>query len=180
MSHLSFDFLSLYFRIRDFFSPPINTLEKLGIRPGWYVLDYGCGSGSYSIPAAKLVGPAGKIFAADSHPSAIQKVQKRASISNYSNIKTILTDCNTLLPDASIDIILLFYVLHEFKNPDMIIKELIRVLKPGGFISVIDHKYDNDKVVSVMGHATDDLKSTGTRFRKDKGKKGLILIFSKS
>jgi isopenicillin N synthase-like dioxygenase len=54
----------------------------------------------------------------------------------------------------------------------MIIKELVRVLKPGGFISVIDHKYDNDKVVSVMGHATDICNlqvQDSEKIRKKKG-----------
>jgi ubiquinone/menaquinone biosynthesis C-methylase UbiE len=64
------------------------------------------------------------------------------------NIHSILTDCNTQLPDASIDVVLLFYVLHDFKNPDAILKELNRVLKPGGLLSIIDHKFDKDKVVS--------------------------------
>jgi ubiquinone/menaquinone biosynthesis C-methylase UbiE len=176
MSNLSFKFMSSYFRIRDFFSPPIDTLEKIGIRPGWEVLDYGCGSGSYSIPAARLVGPTGKVFAVDIHASAIHEVQKKAEIENLRNIHTILTDFNTQLPHASIDIVLLFYVLHDFKKPEIIITELNRVIKPGGLISVIDHKFDNDKVVSVISDATDDLKLTETKIRKSKEP---ILIFTK-
>jgi ubiquinone/menaquinone biosynthesis C-methylase UbiE len=178
MNNLSFKFMSFYFRIRDFFSSPVKILQRIGIHPGSYVLDYGCGSGSYSIPAAELVGPKGKVYAADIHTLAIHEVQKKASIRKHSNIHTILTDSNTQLASDSIDVILLFYVLHDFKNPDKIIKELDRVLKPTGRLVVIDHKFDNDKVVSVIGHAVEALKLTEPKLRNEK-KKETILIFSK-
>lgn len=103
MSNLSFRFMSFYFRIRDLFSSPIKILKQIGIRPGSYVLDYGCGSGSYTIPAAQLVGPTGKVYAADIHPLAIREVQKKASMRRHSNIHTILSNCNTQLPSASIE-----------------------------------------------------------------------------
>ena len=67
MSDISFYFMSFFFKFRDFFSSPIKILEKIGIRSGWNVLDYGAGPGSYSIPAAQLVGPTGKVYAADIH-----------------------------------------------------------------------------------------------------------------
>ncbi|HEY9387234.1 MAG TPA: class I SAM-dependent methyltransferase [Nitrososphaeraceae archaeon] len=156
----------------------MKILEQIGIQQGWYVLDYGCGPGSYSIRAAQLVGPAGKVYAVDIHTLAISEVQKKASIRGYDNVHTILTDCNTKLPDASIDVALLFYVLHDFKNPDSIITELDRVLKPMGILSVIDHKFDNDKVVSTINHAVRGLKLKETGVRDGKRKKSL-LIFSK-
>ena len=177
MSNLSFKFMSFYFKFRDGLSSPGKILEQIGVRPGWNVLDYGCGSGSYSIPAAQLVGPAGKVYAADIHILAIREVQKKASIKGCANVHAILTDCKTELPDASIDVVLLFYVLHDFKNPDLIITELDRVLKPMGLLSVIDHKFDVDKVVSTIGHSTQDLKLRETGIR-NKGK-GKMLIFSK-
>jgi ubiquinone/menaquinone biosynthesis C-methylase UbiE len=170
--------MTFYFRIRDFFSSPINILKQIGISPRSYVLDYGCGSGSYTIPAAQLVGPEGKVYAADIHKLAIREIQKKASMRKHNNIQTILTECNTQLPAASIDYVLLFYVLHEFKNPDMIIKELNRVLKAAGSLSVIDHKFSNAKVVSVIGHNAEGLKLTETGPRNDKIKKTL-LIFTK-
>ena len=71
MSDISFYFMSFFFKFRDFFSSPIKILEKIGIRSGWNVLDYGAGPGSYSIPAAQLVGPTGKVYAADIHTLAI-------------------------------------------------------------------------------------------------------------
>ena len=161
MSDISFYFMSFFFKFRDFFSSPIKILEKIGIRSGWNILDYGAGSGSYSIPAAQLVGPTGKVYAADIHTLAISQIQKKALMKGLKNIHSILTDCNTQLPDASIDVVLLFYVLHDFKNPDAILKELNRVLKPGGLLSIIDHKFDKDKVVSVIVNAARKFETQG-------------------
>ena len=78
MSSLSFKFMGLFFKFRDLLTSPTKFLEHTGIGPGWNVLDYGCGTGSYSIPAAQLVGPMGKVYAADIHPLAINEVQKKA------------------------------------------------------------------------------------------------------
>ena len=172
MSDISFYFMSFFFKFRDFFSSPIKILEKIGIRSGWNILDYGAGSGSYSIPAAQLVGPTGKVYAADIHTLAISQIQKKALMKGLKNIHPILTDCNTQLPDASIDVVLLFYVLHDFKNPDAI-------LKPGGLLSIIDHKFDKDKVVSVIVNAAVNLKLKDTGIRNGK-RKGKMLILSKN
>src|ERR671919_2959888 len=178
MNNLGFRFLSIGLRFRDYFFPPTKTLERVGIQTGSNVLDFGAGFGSYSIPAAQLVGPTGKVYAADIHPLAIKKIRKKADTKRIKNIHMILTDCETKLPDASIDVVLLFYVLHDFKNPDSIIRELVRILKPKGILAVIDHKFDRDNVVSTISHATSILKLRDTELRNSKDKETL-LIFSR-
>lgn len=85
MSSLSFKFMGLFFKFRDLLTSPTKFLEHTGISPGWNVLDYGCGTGSYSIPAAQLVGPMGKVYAADIHPLAINGVHKRATTKGLGN-----------------------------------------------------------------------------------------------
>jgi ubiquinone/menaquinone biosynthesis C-methylase UbiE len=66
------------------------------------------------------------------------------------------------LPDASIDVILLFYVLHDYKNPNSILRELVRILKPKGILAIIDHKFDKDRIVSTISDATGILKLRNT------------------
>jgi ubiquinone/menaquinone biosynthesis C-methylase UbiE len=167
MSKFSFKAMTLVLRARDLFRPPQKVLSEVDmIKPRTYVLDYGCGPGNYTIAAAELVGPSGKVYAIDIHPLAIREVQNKANKKGLKNIQTILTGCDTKLPDSSVDVILLFYVLHDFEDPDAIIKELSRVLKPMGILSVIDHKFDNDKVVSIIGHASRNLKLRRTGEKK--------------
>ena len=73
MSNLHFKVMSFEFKFRDLFLPPRKKLNDVGIRPGFHILDYGCGPGSYSIAAAELVGNSGKVRAEDEILSEITK-----------------------------------------------------------------------------------------------------------
>jgi hypothetical protein len=77
MNNLGFRFMPLYFRFCDYFAPPIKILERIGIQAGANVLDFGAGSGSYSIPAAQLVGPTGEVYASDIIPYPYRRLEKR-------------------------------------------------------------------------------------------------------
>ncbi len=59
------------------FRNPYRLLEVAGIKSGQKVLEVGCGPGFFTIPAAKIVGEEGSIYAVDTHPLAIKKVKKR-------------------------------------------------------------------------------------------------------
>lgn len=60
MSSVGFKLMTLIFRIRDFVRPRMDLLKEAGIEPGFCVLDYGCGPGSYIAPLAQLVGTLAK------------------------------------------------------------------------------------------------------------------------
>ncbi len=149
-SNLHFKLMAFSFKLRDLFSPRKNILEEVGIKPGFHLLDYGCGPGSYILPAAELVGKSGKIYALDIHPLAAQTIQEIASKNKLTNIKTITSDCKTGLPDNSIDVVLLYDTLHALSDPKCVLKELHRVLKPGGILSFSDHHMGKDEIVSKI------------------------------
>jgi ubiquinone/menaquinone biosynthesis C-methylase UbiE len=121
--------------VRDLFYPPSEIFNELPIKHGYQILDYGCGPGSYSIAAAELLEETGMVFALDLHPYAIEDVRHTIKKRNLSNIQTIISDCETGLPSNSVDVILLHYVFNDLKNPDQILKELHRILKPQGILS---------------------------------------------
>jgi len=168
--------MSLILRLRDIFNPPQKILGQIDeIRPGAHILDYGCGPGSYSIATSKLVGPTGKVYAVDIHPLAVLGVERKVAEKGIPNVETLLTDCNLGIPHASIDVVLLIYVLHDFKDPGSILSELGRVLKPDGILVVKDQNLDNDKVVSIVTSRNFKLsKSVG------ENKKKTIVVFSKA
>ncbi|MGB5910763.1 MAG: class I SAM-dependent methyltransferase [Promethearchaeia archaeon] len=149
-SNLDFKFMSFFFKIRDFFKSPTNKIEKAEIKLGYIILDYGCGPGSYSIAAAKIVGPSGKIYATDIHPSAIKEVNKRALKNELKNIETIQTDCKTGLEPNSIDVIICFDVLHNIKDNNCILKEFFRVLKPESILSFDDHHMKENEILEKL------------------------------
>lgn len=138
------------FRFRDFFAPRKNILKEVGIKPGFHVLDYGCGPGSFIIPIAKLVGKSGKIYALDIHPLAIHMVQGIASKNQLENVETIRSDCKTGLPDNSIDVVLLYDTFHALSDPDGVLEELHRVLKHDGILSFSDHHMKENEIISKI------------------------------
>jgi ubiquinone/menaquinone biosynthesis C-methylase UbiE len=176
----SFKIMTFVLWIRDLIRSPYKILSKVDlIRTGACVIDYGCGPGSYSIAAAKMVGPTGKVYAADNNPLAIHEVQWKANKKDITNITALLTDCKIKLSDATVDVVLLSYVLHEFSDRDSIIREFSRVLKPAGVLVVIDHKLSNEKVISIISRASKELKLKTTHVETDSKRKRRMLTFSK-
>ena len=83
---------------------PYKILERAGLKPGQNVLEVGCGPGFFTIPAAHIVEETGKVYAVDTHPLAIERVQnkiKKAGLKNVSLIHANASD--TGIPDQCID-----------------------------------------------------------------------------
>lgn len=164
MSNFHFKFMSLSFKFRDFRLPRRSILEEAGIKPGFHVLDYGCGPGGYIIPLAELVGKSGKIYALDIHPLAIQKVQSIVSKRQMANVETIRSNRETGLPDKSLDVVLLYDTFHDLSDPNRVLEELHRVLKPNGILSFSDHHMKESEIVSkVTGGGLFRLSRKGKR-----------------
>ena len=152
MSNLSFRGMSLFLKARERFGNPRQRLKEAGLEPGQAVLDYGCGIGSYAIPAAQIVGDSGVVYALDIHPLAIEAVARRAGKENLANVETIQSNRDTGLSDESVDAILLYDVLHSVPDKDALLRELHRVLKPGGFLSIVpDHMEEGVFLETVQG-----------------------------
>lgn len=164
MSDSHFRKMALTYKFRDFFVPRSKILSEVDIKRGFRVLDYGCGPGSYSMVAARLVGQTGKVYALDMHPLAIQKVKAVASKKGLPHIETIQSDCATGLESESVDVVLLCDILHHLSEPDAILKELHRVLKPEGVLSVNDHHMKDDEIESkITDTRLFELRKKGTR-----------------
>jgi len=149
-SNFNFKAMFFMFKLRDLFMRPKDFLKEGGIKPGFQVLDYGCGPGSYLLPLVELVGNSGKVYALDIHPSAIQSAQNIMAKNKLINVDTILSDCKTELPDNSIDVVLLYDTFHDLNNPNQILEELHRILKQEGILSFSDHHLKEDEVISEV------------------------------
>jgi len=118
------------------FRNPYKLLRAAGLKPGQKVLEVGCGPGFFTIPAAKIVGKEGFVYAVDAHPLAIEKVKEKIKKEGIKNVKPILTNAsNTGLPDQSIDLAFLFGLRYIAGGLEDVISEIHRVLKPGGVLS---------------------------------------------
>lgn len=153
-SSFSFKIMAAMFKVRDIVKPRGSVLEEVGIRPGFRVLDFGCGPGGYVLPLSRLVGISGKVYALDINPMAIKSVKSLVARYRLANVETIISDGPTGLKDGSMDVVILYDVLHALKKPDEVLKELHRVLKPGETLSVSDHHLTKEDIASRV---------TGTR-----------------
>jgi ubiquinone/menaquinone biosynthesis C-methylase UbiE len=150
MSNLAFNGMSLIFKVRDFIIPRRRILEEAGIKPGDRVLDYGCGPGAYITDTAEMVGKSGQVCALDMHPLALKRVQRIAGRRGLTNVDTICSDCYTDLPDGSVDVVLLHDIFHMLSDPQAVLTELRRVLKPGGVLSFSDHHMKERDIIAGM------------------------------
>ena len=117
---------------------PVRTLKAGGIQSGQQVLEVGCGTGFFTIPAAELVGDEGCVHAIDLHPLAIEQVAKKTQDAGLTNVR--LTHANateTGLPGSSMNLVLLFGVIPSPTLPlDRLLPEMHRLLKLDGALAV--------------------------------------------
>lgn len=152
MSSIWFKLMALEFKIRDYRNPRANILNEVGIKLGFYVLAFGCGPGGYVLPASKLVGELGKVYALDVTPLAMKMVKSIVEKNALKNVETILSDCATGLPNESLDVVLLSDVFHDLENKQAVLKELHRVLKQDGLLSFSDHHLKERDIVSMVSN----------------------------
>jgi ubiquinone/menaquinone biosynthesis C-methylase UbiE len=119
------------------FRDPYTALRAAGLEPGHKVLEVGCGPGFFTVPAAKMIGQGGTVYALDVNPLAIEKVRHKVERAGVSNVKTVLADAaQTGLPEGSFDLAFVFGLAHPIGGLENILNELYRLLKPGGTLSV--------------------------------------------
>lgn len=139
-SNLSYKIMASYLKFRERFRKPHEFIQRLGIKENDVVLDHGCGIGSYSLPAAKIVGPGGQIYALDIHPIAIERTKKRAEKAGLENVQAILSGLENGLPAEHVDVVLLIDVYTWIDDKIALLREFHRVLKPSGQLFIlIDH-----------------------------------------
>ncbi len=138
MSNFSFKIISLMHDnpLLPIFRNPQRLLKAAGLKPGQKVMEVGCGPGFFTIPAAKIVGEGGFVYAVDVHPLAIERVKEKIVREGIKNVGPILANASdTGLPDRSIDLAFLFGLRYIAGGLENVIAETHRILKPGGVLS---------------------------------------------
>lgn len=124
------------------FADPKSNVLQLGLREGMKVADLGAGSGHYSMAAAGAVGRDGRVYAIDIQEDVLRHLLDSAHRMGLRNIETVWGNIErkggTKLRDHSMDAAILSNVLFQLEDTKDTIAELLRILKPGGRLLVID------------------------------------------
>jgi ubiquinone/menaquinone biosynthesis C-methylase UbiE len=119
--------------------------RELNLKAGMTVLDLACGKGAYSLAASEQVGASGTVFAVDLWEDGIAMLKQEAESRGIQNITALVGNAGRRIPvaDGSIDLCLMSTVLHDFVQDGVVsgvLKETVRVLKPGGLLSINEFK----------------------------------------
>ena len=120
-------------------------MEVLPVKPGSVVLDLACGKGIYSMFLSEIVGDTGLIYAVDLWEEGIRLIGKEIEEKNITNILPLLDDATAQIEidDYSVDVCLMATVLHDFEEMNKsgaVIEQVKTILKPGGYLAVIEFK----------------------------------------
>jgi ubiquinone/menaquinone biosynthesis C-methylase UbiE len=126
----------------DFFNPA-EVLKIMQVDENVKdVAEFGCGYGTFTIPAAKLAQ--GTVYAIDLEKEMLVLTEKEAARHNLHNIKIMLRDFmtdGTGLRNESVDYVMLFNILHV-EHPDILLKESYRILRSQGKLGIFHWNYD--------------------------------------
>lgn len=125
-----------------FFDPPA-TLATLRLKPGaGDVVEFGCGYGTFTIPAARITPR--RVWALDIDPQMVARTMARAEEAELFNVHGVVRDFEadgTGRPDGGAGYVMLFNILHH-ERPLALVEEARRVLRPGGLVGVIHWIHD--------------------------------------
>lgn len=116
---------------------PEKVLREAGLRAGQIFADIGAGPGFFTIPAAHIIGPSGIAFAVDTQAEMLIDLRDRRNPPD--NIVLMKSEEYEIpIADYEADFALLSYVLHESADKVRLLKEIMRIMKPGATLLVLD------------------------------------------
>jgi SAM-dependent methyltransferase len=121
-------------------------LDALELHPGMCVADIGAGSGRLTVPMARRVAP-GIAYGTDIQPEMLAFLEARARKEGLPNLKGILGDTDdVMLPEGTVDVVLLVDAYHEFDRPWEMMRSIVRALKPGGRVALVEFRAEDSAV----------------------------------
>lgn len=135
------------------------VLAELGLSSGSVVVDLGCGPGADLERFAEAVGPSGSVLGLDVDEQAVALAVAR--VAHLPNVTVRTADIRDVaLPDASVTHVHTDRVLQHVPEPDLVIAQAARILRPGGVAVFAEPDWDT----LVVDHADGDLAATYRRF----------------
>lgn len=132
---------------------PTQALAFLDIKPGWVVADIGAGSGYFTERLSRLVGATGRVYANDIQKGMLDLLQRRLASQQLQNVTLVLGEpADPKLPPSSIDLALMVDAYHELGDPQTMLANIKKALKPNGRLALIEYKGEDPSVPILPLH----------------------------
>lgn len=130
------------------FADPNSILSGFDLKSGMHVADLGTGSGFYALAAARLVGSKGRVYAVEVQKDLLDRVKNNASREGLYNVEVVWGDIETSggthVRDSSMDRVIVSNTLFQIEEKERFVREVYRILRPGGKVLVIDWSDTSD------------------------------------
>jgi len=138
-------------------------VDVLGVKAGEVVADIGAGTGYFSRRLSKKVGATGSILAVDIQPEMLDLLTNQMATLKITNVRPVLgTITDPKLPPASVDLVLMVDVYHEFSHPFEMTDAIAKSLKPAGRVAFVEFRGEDPEVPIKALH-----KMTEAQVRKE-------------
>jgi ubiquinone/menaquinone biosynthesis C-methylase UbiE len=127
--------------LRRLFESPERLLAPF-VGPGMTVIEPGCGMGFFSLPLARLVGPAGVVVTVDLQPRMIEGLLRRARraglVDRIRPVVCTADDAGLAEFRGTADVAVAIHMLHEVPDGDRLLRQIFDALAPGGTLVVME------------------------------------------
>lgn len=132
---------------------PEKAIAALRLAPGMNVGEIGAGTGYYALRIAKRIAPGGTYYANDLQPGMLTRLEAKASTEKVTNVKAVLgTQTDTKLPVGSLDYVLMVDVYHELSDPQVILRNVAKTLKPSGQLVLLEFRKEDPRIPILPQH----------------------------
>ena len=153
---------------------PDAVVKAMALAPDAKVADIGAGTGYFSLRIAPKV-PEGRVYAVDIQPEMLAILRKRTERQGIGNVLPVRgkTD-DPMLPDETIDAVLMVDAYHEFAYPFEMMRGIVRSLRPGGRVYLVEYRGEDPRIPIKPLHkmtqrqAIKELEAVGLRWRETK------------
>ncbi len=141
---------------------PEAVLAEIGLGPGHVFVDVGCGEGFFSVPASRVVGENGRVYALDINTEAVDRLRKFAEEHGLDNIVARAGAAERrVMCDGCADFVFLGIDLHDFSDPAAVLRNAVSMLKPGGRLVDLDWKKEETPIGPPLEIRFDQEKAVG-------------------
>jgi predicted methyltransferase len=155
---------------------PTRALAIMQVAAGSTVADNGAGSGYFTERLARLVGPTGKVYAADIQAGMLDLIRARLARERIGNVSLVLSaPADPKLPPQAIDLALMVDVYHELHDPQAVLGHIRESLKPGGRLVLVEYKGEDPTIPILPSH-----KMTVAQAKREVEAEGFVLTTTDS